>query len=203
MVGKKFMLGITIFALVLMIAGNVIAQESTTENNKIDKDQVVESEKLIFFGIAIAVGVSGIASAFGLGISGSAAAGATSEKKELGGKFLVLEVLPMTQGVYGLLAAILLLLGTGRLSGELTEEKQILLSNPAVGWAGLAIGIIIALTSISAVSQGLVASAGISGTAKNPEIFTNSMMYTVMPETLAIFGLLVSILILRGVGLLG
>lgn len=205
MIARRVMLGIIAFALVIMVAGNVIAQyeELTPEEEKlVDRDQVVKTEKLIFIGIAIGMGVSGIASAFGLGISGAAAAGATAEKKEMGGKFLGLEVLPMTQGVYGLLAAILIIMGTGRLSGDLSAEKQILLSNPIIGWAGLAIGLIIALTSISAIAQGLVSSAGIGATAKNPEVFANSMMYIVMPETLAVFGLLIAILIMKGVGLM-
>lgn len=204
MYAKKIMLGLVVFALILMIAGNVIADNQTEEVDENgltaeDREIVQKNEKLIFYGIAIAVGVSGIASAFGLGISGAAAAGATSEKADMGGKFLVLEVLPMTQGVYGLLAAVLLLKGSGRLGGE---ADAVLLADPVIGYAALSIGIAIALTSISAISQGLVASAGISGTAKNPDVFTNSMMYTVMPETLAIFGLLVSILILNGTGLL-
>lgn len=198
MIAKKIILGIVGLALVLMIAGSVIADENnlTAEEKKV----VEKNQKLIFFGIAIAVGVSGIASAFGLGISGAAAAGATSEKLELKGKILVLEVLPMTQGVYGLLAAIFLLMGMGRFGGA--SPKYDVLVDPIVGWAGLAIGIAIALTSISAIFQGLVSSAGISGFAKNPDSFSFGMLYTIMPETLAVFGLLIAILILKGVGLM-
>ena len=56
---------------------------------------------LIFgaFGIALAVGMSGIGSAKGVGIVGEAAAGLVTEEPEKFGKALVLELLPGTQGL--------------------------------------------------------------------------------------------------------
>ena len=56
-------------------------------------------------GAAIAALFAGIGSAVGVGIAGQAAAGATSEKPDLFGKVLVLQLLPGTQGIYGLLIA--------------------------------------------------------------------------------------------------
>ena len=60
-------------------------------------------------GAAIAALFAGIGSAVGVGIAGQAAAGATSEKPDLFGKVLVLQLLPGTQGIYGLLIAFITL----------------------------------------------------------------------------------------------
>jgi len=61
---------------------------------------------------------------------------------------------------------------------------------------------VVGLTGISAANQGMVASASISATARNPEVAARGIIYTVMPETIAIFGLLVGILLMTGLGLL-
>ena len=58
---------------------------------------------LIFaaLGVALAVGLSGIGSAKGVGLVGEAASGLVTEEPEKFGKALVLELLPGTQGFYG------------------------------------------------------------------------------------------------------
>lgn len=58
---------------------------------------------LIFaaLGVALAVGLSGIGSAKGVGLVGEAASGLVTEEPEKFGKALVLELLPGTQGLYG------------------------------------------------------------------------------------------------------
>ena len=75
------------------------------------------SKTMIILGCALAIGIAGIASAIGLALAGSSAIAVTAEKPELFGKLLVLQVLPMTQSVYGLLTAILLMMGAGLLAG--------------------------------------------------------------------------------------
>ena len=52
-------------------------------------------------GIALAVGMSGIGSAKGVGIAGEAITGLLTEQPEKFGKALVLQLLPGTQGLYG------------------------------------------------------------------------------------------------------
>ncbi len=67
-------------------------------------------------GLGIAIIGSGIAiagSGIGQGISASAAVGATAEKPETFGKNMVFAVLPETQAIYGLLIAILMMVGMG------------------------------------------------------------------------------------------
>jgi V/A-type H+-transporting ATPase subunit K len=156
-----------------------------------------ETQSMIIIGCALAMGIAGVGSAIGLMLAGTSAVAVTGEKPELFGKCLVFQVLPMTQAVYGLLTAILLMMGAGLLGGSGTN-----LSNPMLGLSAIGIGLVVGLTGLSATNQGMVASASISATARNPDVAARGIIYTVMPETIAIFGLLVGILLMTGLGLL-
>jgi len=157
-----------------------------------------ETQSMIIIGCALAVGIAGIGSATGLMLAGSSAVAVTGEKPELFGKTLVFQVLPMTQAVYGLLTAILLMMGAGLLGGAGGAD----LSNPMLGLSAIGIGLVVGLTGISAINQGQVASSSIAATARNPDVVARGIIYCVMPETIAIFGLLVGILLMTGLGLL-
>jgi V/A-type H+-transporting ATPase subunit K len=178
--------------LVVMILGTTslaCAQELTEEENN-------QNKTMIILGCALAIGIAGIASAIGLALAGSSAVAVTAEKPELFSKCLILQVLPMTQSVYGLLTAILLMMGAGLLGGGDAQVTSLM----AIGavWIGLAVG----LTGISAINQGMVASSSISAVARNPDVASRGIIFTVMPETIAIFGLLVGILLMTGLTLL-
>ena len=136
--------------------------------------------------------------AIGLALAGSSAVAVTAEKPELFGRTLVLQVLPMTQSVYGLLTAILLMMGAGLLGGAARVD----LTNASLGLGAIWIGLAVGLTGVSAINQGMVASASISAVGRNPEVAARGIIFTVMPETIAIFGLLVAILLMTGLGLL-
>jgi len=155
------------------------------------------TQSMIIIGCALAMGIAGIGSAMGLMLAGTSAVAVTGEKPELFGRCLVFQVLPMTQAVYGLLTAILLMMGAGLLGGSGAD-----LTNPMIGISAIGIGLVVGLTGISAANQGMVASASISATARNPNVAARGIIYTVMPETIAIFGLLVGILLMTGLGLL-
>ena len=155
------------------------------------------TQSMIIIGCALAMGIAGIGSAMGLMLAGTSAVAVTGEKPELFGRCLVFQVLPMTQAVYGLLTAILLMMGAGLLGGGSAD-----LTNPMLGISAIGIGLVVGLTGISAANQGMVASASISATARNPNVAARGIIYTVMPETIAIFGLLVGILLMTGLGLL-
>jgi V/A-type H+-transporting ATPase subunit K len=156
-----------------------------------------ETQSMIIIGCALAMGIAGIGSAMGLMLAGTSAVAVTGEKPELFGKCLVFQVLPMTQAIYGLLTAILLMMGAGLLGGSGAD-----LTNPMLGISAIGIGLVVGLTGISAANQGMVASASIAATARNPDVAARGIIYTVMPETIAIFGLLVGILLMTGLGLL-
>ncbi len=177
------------FILVTITVQTVAAAPQTGEAG--------ETQSLIIIGCALAMGIAGVGSALGLMLAGTSAVAVTAEKPELFGKLLVFQVLPMTQAVYGLLTAILLMMGAGLLGGGGAQ-----LSNPMLGLSAIGIGLVVGLTGISAANQGMVASASIAATARNPDVVARGIIFTVMPETIAIFGLLVGILLMTGLGLL-
>lgn len=187
--GQIAMVIIAIMAMI-MITGTVSADPLTGEEGN--------TQSMIIIGCALAMGIAGVGSALGLMLAGTSAVAVTAEKPELFGRCLVFQVLPMTQAVYGLLTAILLMMGAGLLGGAASAD----LTNPMLGISAIGIGLVVGLTGISAANQGMVASASISATARNPQVAARGIIYTVMPETIAIFGLLVGILLMTGLGLL-
>ena len=70
---------------------------------------------IAIFGAALCAALAGCGSAIGVMAAGKAAAGVTSQKPELFGKLLVLQALPGTQGIYGFLTAILIMVRLGLL----------------------------------------------------------------------------------------
>ena len=177
-------------AMFALSAGVASAQED-------EAAQSDQNKALVILGCALAIGITGISSAIGLALAGSSAVAVTAEKPNLFGKCLVLQVLPMTQSVYGLLTAILLMMGIGLLGGGET-----VIISPLVGMGAVWIGLAVGLTGISAINQGMVASSSISAVGRNPDVAARGIIYTVMPETIAIFGLLVGILLMTGLELL-
>jgi len=177
----------TMFLLSVGIA-SAAEEDEESSNNK----------AMVILGCALAIGIAGISSAIGLSLAGSSAIAVTAEKPELFGKLLVLQVLPMTQSVYGLLTAILLMMGAGLLGTGGGAEVTSLMGMGAI-WIGLTVG----LTGISAINQGMVASSSISAVGRNPDVAARGIIFTVMPETIAIFGLLVGILLMTGLKFIG
>jgi len=187
---KAAILAMLLVAIFVFSASLACAQEEITE------EENNQNKALIILGCALAIGIAGISSAIGLALAGSSAVAVTAEKPELFSKCLILQVLPMTQSVYGLLTAILLMMGAGLLGGA--DAKVSSLMAMGAVWIGLAVG----LTGISAINQGMVASSSISAVGRNPDVASKGIIFTVMPETIAIFGLLVGILLMTGLGLL-
>ena len=149
---------------------------------------------LAVLGAALAVGLGGIGSAKGVGIAGEAAAGLIAEDPDKFGQTLILQALPGTQGIYGFLVGIMVMLNCGFLGGNaaLTASQ---------GMYVLAACLPCALTGlISGIHQGRVAAAGINVVAKRPNEVSNAMIYAAMVETYAILGLLISILLVINVG---
>jgi len=185
-----------IFAMLLtafLFFGSVVAlaQESEITQNESDSNKA-----LVIFGCALALGITGISAAIGLAFSGSSAIAVTAEKPDIFSKLLILQVLPMTQSVYGLLTAILLMMGAGLLGGgDVTVT-------PLMGMGAVWIGLVVGLTGTSAINQGMVASSSISAVGRNPDVVSKGIIFTVMTETIAIFGLLLGILLMVGLGFL-
>ena len=140
-------------------------------------------------GAELAVFLAGAGSAIGVGIAGQAASGVVSEDPSKFAKVLVIQLLPGTQGIYGLLVGFITLSKIGLLGGgilDLTPQQGLL-----VLAACLPVGIV---GLISGKSQGQTAAAAIGIVAKKPEQFGKAMLFPAMVETYAILSLLISIL---------
>ena len=118
---------------------------------------------LVFVGAAITAVLGFAGSAIGMGFAGQAAAGVVGEKPNLFGKMLLMQALPGSQGIYGLVGAFLILSFSGvlgateALSISTTVGMQYLFAGLPIGIAGL----------VSGIYQGIVAASGISLIAKD------------------------------------
>ena len=140
-------------------------------------------------GAAVAVLLAGAGSAIGVGVAGQAAAGVVTEDPGKFAKVLILQLLPGTQGIYGLLVGFIVLSKVGLLGGGIAQISvqtglMILAACLPIGVVGL----------ISGMHQGKTAVASIGIVAKKPEQFAKSMLFPAMVETYAILALLISIL---------
>lgn len=136
-------------------------------------------------GVAIAIFIAGTGSARGVGMAGEAAAALTREKPELFGQALVLQLLPATQGLYGFVIGLIILLNIE--SGM--DASQ--------GWYLLAASLPVAITGFtSAPSQAKASIAGMQILAQRPENVTQGIVYSAMVETYAILGFVASLLMI-------
>ena len=149
----------------------------------------------VFAGAAISAVFGFAGSAIGMGYAGQAGAGVVAEKPDLFGRVLLLQALPGSQGIYGLVGAFLIL----NFSGVLGATEAITISN-SVGLQYLIAGIPIGLAGFaSAMFQGQVSASGISTIAKDESLVAQSMVLSAMVETWAIFGVLISFILLTSI----
>lgn len=144
-------------------------------------------------GAVLAALLAGFGSARAVGMVGEAAAGVVAEDPSKFSKVLVLQLLPGTQGLYGLLTTVLTLSQLGVLGGTAVELTV------AQGFAYFAACMPIAIVGyLSAIAQARTAVAGVGIVAKNPSQNGKAITMAAMVETYAILALLVSILIING-----
>ncbi|MGI6199700.1 MAG: V-type ATP synthase subunit K [Christensenellales bacterium] len=141
-------------------------------------------------GAAVAVILAGCGSAIGVSLAGQAGAGVVSEDPEKFSKVLVLEALPGTQGIYGLLIGFLMIMRLGVLSGQLVDVTLYQGLMMAAGALPIAI-----VGLVSGIGQGRAAAAGIHLVGKRPDQSGKAITFAVMVETYAVLALLMSFLI--------
>ena len=143
---------------------------------------------LALTGAVLSTALAGIGSAWGVGLAGQAAAGVVAEDPDQFAKVLILQLLPGTQGIYGLLVTFITLSQIGILGGTAVTDTH-------VGLMYLLACLPIALVGlVSAYHQGRTSVASIGIVAKKPDQFGKAMLFPAMVETYAILALLVSIL---------
>lgn len=144
---------------------------------------------LALIGAAIAA-CAGCGSGMGVGIAGQAAAGVVASDPKKFGRSLLLQALPGTQGIYGMVIAFLIMVKTGFLTGagaelSLTQGLFYLAAGVPIGVVGFASGI----------GQGKAAASALQLMAKRQDQMVKGIIFTVMVETYAILAFVVSILI--------
>ncbi len=149
---------------------------------------------LAILGASLAVALAGIGSAIGVGMTGEAGSGVTSEKSEIFGKVLLMQALPATQGIYGFLGAFWVLLKIGLLGGEVAAVT------PQIGWQIMLACLPVALGGLfSAIFQGRVSVASLHMIAKDEANAGKGVIMSAMVETYAVLGLLATILLINGI----
>ena len=151
---------------------------------------------LAIIGAALAALLAGIGSAKGVGLVGEAASGVVSVDPSKFSKVLLLELLPGTQGLYGFLAAFILLNKIGIIGGAAVDPLSV-----SQGLLYFFASLPIALTGLfSALYQGKVAVSGVSLLAKKSDQLAKAMTMAALVETYAILTLLVSLLAILSIG---
>ena len=124
---------------------------------------------LALLGAGLAAVLSGIGSAKGTGLAGEAGTGLLCEDPSKFGKVMILQVIPGTQVLYGLVVWFFAIFRMGLLSGTLPQ-----------------------LT----IAQGRVAAASINLLAKKPDDWSKGMVLCITVEFYAILSLLASMLMI-------
>ena len=127
-------------------------------------------------------------------VAGQAAAGDVTVDPSKFAKVLLLQLLPGTQGIYGLLIAFLTLTNIGVLGGsaDISFAKGLLYLAACMPMAVIGL--------ISAKQQAKAAVSSIALVAKRPDQFGKAMIFPAMVETYAVLALLVSLLAVANIG---
>lgn len=153
--------------------------------------QIFSGQNLAVIGAGLATLLGGFGSAKGVNMVARATAGLISEEPEKYGKSMLLQALPMTQGIYGLVAGFMILVSAGILNGtaaELTtmQGAYYLFAAMPVAFGGY----------YSAIKQGEVATSGIAVLAKRPDAVGKAVISASFVELYAILALLISLMLI-------
>lgn len=153
-------------------------------------EMLVEHSGIVFggLGVALAVIMSGIGSARGVGLVGEAASALMIDEPEKFGRSLVMQLLPGTQGLYGFVIGLLAIQQLS-ITMPLSHGLYILIATLPIAFVGWK----------SAIFQGRVSAAGITILAKNEEQTTKGIIYSVMVETYALLAFVISLILLTTV----
>ena len=146
---------------------------------------------LALLGSGLAAGLSCIGSAKGTGIAGEAATGLLCEDPSKFGKAMILQVLPGTQGLYGIVVWFFAIFTMGFMGGDVSgmtvmEGLQYFAACMPMALGGL----------FSAIAQGRVAAGSINILAKKPDDWAKGMVLCGIVEFYAILSLLASMIML-------
>ena len=130
---------------------------------------------LAYLGVALMVGVSGLASAVATARCGMASVGALKKNSGAFGSYMILSALPGSQGLYGFV-------GYFMVSGLIVEDMTMV---AAVGIFGA--GLLMAIVTLSsALFQAKVCANGIAAIGNGNDVFGKTLILAAFPELYAI-----------------
>ncbi len=130
---------------------------------------------LAWFGCFLMVALSGIGSAWGTVIDGTATVGAMKKRDDIFANCLILSALPGTQGLYGFGAFFIL---KAHINPQISMMTAV-----AIFFAGLMSGVV---NLISANLQARVCATGIESIGNGNDVFSKTLILAVYPELYAI-----------------
>ena len=142
-------------------------------------------------GAGLAACLAGAGSGIGTGIAGEAGTGLITEDPGKFGKVMILQVVPGTQGLYGLVVFFVAIMQMGLLDGSalslsFVDGCRYFAACLPIGIGGL----------VTAIAQGKVAAGAVNLLAKNPDHWAKGMILCITVEFYAILSLLASVLLL-------
>ena len=147
-----------------------------------------------FLGAGLAAALCCIGSAKGTGIAGEAGTGLLCEDPNAFGKVLILQVIPGTQGLYGLVVWFFACFQMGMLDGTAINMTVMEGLQYFVACLPIALG-----GFLSAIAQGRVAAGSINILAKQPDHWSKGMVLCITVEFYAILSLLASMLMILNI----
>ncbi|MBE6208543.1 MAG: ATPase [Rikenellaceae bacterium] len=143
---------------------------------------------MAYIGVALMVGLAGIASAMGTSICGQAAVGAMKKNGGAFGSYMILSALPGSQGLYGFVCFFMV-------QGMLANPS--LLQGAAILGAGILVGIV---NLAAAIYQGKVCANGIAAIGNGHDVMGKTLILAAFPELYAILTVAATFLISGIVG---
>ena len=153
---------------------------------------------LAAIGAGVAIGFAGLGSGLGQGMAAAGAVGAVAEDNDMFARGIIFSALPETQAIYGFLIAILLVVFSGLLAGDLSKldinQGVVAIGiGASIGFAGLGSG----------MGQGMAAASSVGAIVEDNDMFARGIIFSALPETQAIYGFLIAILLMVFGGILG
>lgn len=129
---------------------------------------------MAYVGVALMVGLAGIASAMGTSIAGQAAVGAMKKNGGAFGSYMILSALPGSQGLYGFVCFFMV--------RDFLANPTMLQAAAVLG-AGILVGIV---NLAAAIYQAKVCANGIAAVGNGHDVMGKTLILAAFPELYAI-----------------
>jgi V/A-type H+-transporting ATPase subunit K len=139
---------------------------------------------MAYVGVALMVGLAGIASAIGTSICGQTAVGAMKKNSGAFGSYMILSALPGSQGLYGFVCFFMV---QNLLTADITMFQA-----AAVFGAGLLVGLV---NLLAAYFQAKVCANGINAIGNGHDVMGKTLILAAFPELYAILTVAATFLI--------